>query len=210
MTVLGQFIKATFISGALIILPIGLVVIIVVKILAMLQPITAPLAGWLPLAFRFPIAIASLVLLLACFVVGLLAHTRAGRGAGSSLEGMLLNRIPGYTLVRSLTRRIGNEEESERFAAALVEIEEALVPAFIVEEHQDGRYTVFVPSAPTPAVGAIYIMTRDRVHLVDVPFLKAVKCVTSWGIGSAELVRAMRDDSELSTRKSLDGPLANP
>jgi hypothetical protein len=30
--------------------------------------------------------------------------------------------------------------------AALVEIEDALVPGFIIEEFEDGRYTVFVPS----------------------------------------------------------------
>jgi len=33
---------------------------------------------------------------------------------------------------------------------ALVEIEEALVPAFIIEELEDQRVTVFVPSVPTP------------------------------------------------------------
>jgi hypothetical protein len=34
-----------------------------------------------------------------------------------------------------------------------VEIEEALVPAFIIEELDDGRFTVFVPSVPTPFAG---------------------------------------------------------
>ena len=67
-----------------------------------------------------------------------------------------------------------------------------LVPAFVVEKHADGRYTVFVPSAPTPAVGAIYIIPKERVHFVDAPFLTAVKCVSSWGAGSAELLKAMR------------------
>ena len=37
---------------------------------------------------------------------------------------------------------------------ALVEIEEALVPAFIIEELEDQRVTVFVPSVPTPFAGA--------------------------------------------------------
>jgi hypothetical protein len=48
-------------------------------------------------------------------------------------------------------------------------IEDALVPAFIVEEHEDGQYTVF-----------------------DVPFYKAVACVTRWGAGSGDLLRAIR------------------
>lgn len=73
-------------------------------------------------------------------------------------------------------------------------IEEGLVPAFLVEEHEDGSYTVFVPAVPTPTVGAVYILPRARVHPVDVPFGKAVKCVTRWGAGSGELLRAMRRD----------------
>ena len=54
--------------------------------------------------------------------------------------------------------------------AGAAEIEDALVPAFIVEELDDGRFTVFVPSVPTPFAGAVYILSRERVHLVDIPF----------------------------------------
>ncbi|MEK6336321.1 MAG: DUF502 domain-containing protein [Acidobacteriota bacterium] len=192
----GEFIKSTLISGVLVILPFGLVLIIVLKIAGMVEPLAMPIVAWLPHRLRFPALVTLVLLFLACLVLGLLAQTRAGHAVGTSLEGAVLNRIPGYSVVRSLTRRIGNVEESGKFAAAFVELEGTLVPAFVVEEHLDGRCTVFVPSAPTPAVGAIYIMTKDRVHLLDVPFLKAVKCVSSWGIGSGELLRAMRDAPE--------------
>ena len=187
-----DFIKSTLIGGMLVILPFGLVAMVVLKIVGMLAPLAAPIVDRLPHALRHPIVIGSVLLLLLCFVVGLLARTRAGRGAGTSFERAILNRIPGYEIVRSLTRRMGNVEETEKFAPALAEFEDALVPAFVVEKHTDGRYTVFVPSAPTPAVGAIYIIANERVHLVDLPFLKAVKCVSSWGAGSAELVKAIR------------------
>jgi hypothetical protein len=110
----------------------------------------------------------------------------------SFFESAILNRIPGYAMLRSFTRRIGNIEESEKFAPAFAEIEDALVPAFVVEQHEDGRYTVFVPSAPTPGVGTIYIIAKDRVHLVDAPFLKTVKCISRFGAGSRELLQAMR------------------
>ena len=188
----SEFIKATLINGVLIILPIGLVVIILMKAHDLMAPLATPLVEWLPRALRYPALITLLVLLVACWFAGLLAQTRAGQGMGKSLEGAFLNRIPGYSMVRSLTRRIGNDEESEKFAPALAEFEGALVPAFVVEEHADGRYTVFVPDAPTPAVGAIFIIARERVHFVDVPFLNAVKCVSSWGVGSRELLQAMR------------------
>jgi uncharacterized membrane protein len=188
----GEFLKAILISGVLVILPFGLAAMILLKVVEMIRPLAAALASWMPHGLRFPTLIASLILLLVCLAVGLLAQTRAGRGAGASLESVILNRIPGYSMVRSLTRRIGNVEESEEFSPALVEIEDALVPGFVVEEHTDGRYTVFIPSAPTPAVGTVYIIARERVHILDASFIKTVKCVSSWGVGSKELLRAMR------------------
>jgi uncharacterized membrane protein len=188
----GEFIKSTLLSGVVVMLPLGLVFLIVLKIVDLLGPLATLLVEYLPYHLRFPDLIASLLLLLACLVAGLVAQTRAGQGLGTSLESAILNRIPGYSMVRSITRRIGNAEESEKFAPAFVELESTLVPGFVVEEHADGRCTVFVPSAPTPGVGAIYIISRERVHLVDAPFLKTVKCVTSWGVGAAELLQVMR------------------
>jgi uncharacterized membrane protein len=192
MKAIGEFIKSTIIGGLLVILPLGLVAMIVMKIVGMLKPVVAPIDASLPSGLHFPNVIAAALLFLACFVTGLLAQTRRGQAALSVFESAILNRIPGYAMLRSFTRRIGNLEESETFAPALVEIEEALVPAFVVEEHADGQRTVFVPSAPTPGVGAIYIMARERVHLVDVPFLKTIKCVSRFGAGSKELLLAMR------------------
>jgi uncharacterized membrane protein len=75
----------------------------------------------------------------------------------------------------------------------MAEIEEALVPAFIIEEFDDGRFTVFVPAAPTPFSGSIYILTPERVHPIDVPFAHAIRSLSRFGSGSKELVAAMKE-----------------
>ena len=84
----------------------------------------------------------------------------------------------------------GKSREST-WRAALVEIEDALVPGFIIEEFEDGRYTVFVPSIPTPFAGAVYVLDRQRVHPVDVPFTDAIRVISRWGSGAKDLVAAM-------------------
>ena len=94
--------------------------------------------------------------------------------------------------MRSMTRQITGQSQESAWQPALAEIEDALVPAFIVEELDDGRFTVFVPSVPTPLAGTIYILSAERVHPLDVPFTQAVKAVTRWGSGSKELVAAMQ------------------
>jgi uncharacterized membrane protein len=83
---------------------------------------------------------------------------------------------------------------------ALAEIAAGLVIAFVIEEFKDGRFAVFVPSPPTPVSGSLYILTPERVHILDVPFTHAVKAISRWGSGSEELVAAMTT-GEVPNRK---------
>ena len=66
------------------------------------------------------------------------------------METSILAKVPGYTMFRGLTQRLAGKASENVWKPALAEIEDALVPAFIVEERDDGRFTVFVPSVPTP------------------------------------------------------------
>jgi uncharacterized membrane protein len=86
-----------------------------------------------------------------------------------------------------------------------------LAPAFIIERHTDGRFTVFVPSAPTPVAGSIYILTAKRVHPIDVSVLKVMSCVSKWGSGSSELLAALQPSqpSASAIDKSTDAALRN-
>jgi uncharacterized membrane protein len=182
---------ATLIAGILVVVPVylgGLLLLKAAKSLAdLLKPVTALLPVWLP-GDQF----LSLLLLLAiCYLVGLAIGTPVGREIQKRIEHSLFEKIPGYTLFRSLTQRLVGESQDEAWKPALAEIEDALVPAFIIEEHADGRYTVFVPSVPTPLAGAVYVLNADRVHPVDIAFTQALKTVSRWGAGCKDLVAAM-------------------
>ena len=189
---LAEFTKTTLIGGVLIVLPIYLSILLLAKTIAGVTALIAPVTAQLPAALQFRQVIAMLVVIFTCFLAGLLVRTGPGLRAKNAMERNLLERIPGYALIRGLTARVAGRQEDETFAVALVEIEDALVPAFIVEEHDDGAYTVFVPSVPTPAAGAIYILPRERVHLVDMPFAKAASVITKWGAGARDLRTAMK------------------
>jgi len=83
--------------------------------------------------------------------------------------------------VMDASEQISGETEENAWKPVLAEIEDALVPAFIIEEHDDGRFTVFVPSIPTALAGAVYVLNRTRVHPIDVPFTQAVQSISRWG-----------------------------
>ena len=155
----------------------------------------------LPEWFPAEHALSLLLVIILCFLIGAAVRTPAGRAIRERIEKSLFERIPGYALLRSLTQRIAGKDEERAWKPALVEIEEALVPAFIIEELDDGRFTVFVPSVPTPFAGAVYVLAPERVHPLDVPFTQALQSISRWGSGSKELVAAMETENTLKKQR---------
>jgi uncharacterized membrane protein len=196
-----ELVVNTVVGGALVLVPIYLAVLLLLKgmqsVVGLVRPIAAFLPDWVPAANL----LALLMVLIVCFAVGAAVRTRVGRAARKRVEGSFFGRVPGYALFRSLTQRMAGEGEENVWRPVLAEIEDALVPAFIVEEVDDGRVTIFVPSIPTPFAGTVYILSRERVHLVDIPFTQAIKSISRWGSGSADMVAAMRKDP--SSRRNV-------
>ncbi len=187
---LGFVIKRV-IGGLLLIIPIYLAILVLLKGMKSLGQLVQPFTKLMPEGFPAEQVLSLLLVLVICFVLGMLLHTQLGRRARERVEHSVLERIPGYALFRSLTQQVAGDNRQNVWKPALVEIEEALVPAFIIEEFEDGRYTIFVPSVPTPFAGAVYILENSRVHPLDVPFTEAIKVVTKWGSGARGLVEAM-------------------
>jgi uncharacterized membrane protein len=193
----GGYVVKTFIAGLFIVVPIYLSVLLLLKAMQSVAGFARPFAMLLPEWFPAEHVLSLLLVLIVCFFIGVAARTPAGRAIQERIEKSFFERIPGYALFRSLTQRLAGKDEENVWKPALAEIEEALVPAFIIEELDDGRFTVFVPSVPTPFAGAVYILSRERVHPLDVPFTQALKSVSRWGSGSKELVAAMEAGNTL-------------
>lgn len=198
MQAVFEFIKTTLLGGVLVIAPMYLTGLLLLKALAGLVALISPLTAGLPDTTRFPTLVAILLLIAICFAGGIAVRTRPGLWAKNLIERAVLQKIPGYVLIRSLAGRLAGRDEEQAFTVVLAEIEEALVPAFLVEDCGDGQCVVFVPSVPTPAAGAIYIMSWERVHRVDVPLMKAVNVISKWGAGSSELLAGMKRVKEAS------------
>ena len=111
----------------------------------LVRPVAALMPGGIVTQDVRPLA----AILLVCFIVGVAMTTPMRQ----QIERVVFERLPGYGLIRSLTQRLSGQGDETAWKPALVEIEEA---GFIIEEHEDGQYTVFVPSVPTPFAGAVY------------------------------------------------------
>ena len=191
------FVAKAFVTGLLILVPVYLSVLLLLKAMHSAAGLARPFANLLPEWLPAEHLLSLLLVLIVCFLIGAAARTSAGRALQERIEKSFFERIPGYALFRSLTQRLAGKDEENVWKPALAEIEEALVPAFIIEELADGRFTVFVPSIPTPFAGAVYILTPERVHPLDVPFTQALQSISRWGSGSKDLVAAMKTEGAL-------------
>jgi uncharacterized membrane protein len=187
-----EFLVSTVVGGLFVVVPVYLAVLLLLKGMksagTLVRPFAALLPDWLPAQDL----LALVLVLVLCFVVGIAVRTRSGRTIRERMERVFFERLPGYGLLRSLTQRLAGDRNAEAWRPALVELEDALVPAFIIEELDDGRFTIFVPSVPTPFAGAVYVLSPERVHVLDVPFTQAVRTISQWGSGARNLVAAMK------------------
>ncbi len=177
--------RRMLLEGALLVLPVGAVVLLVLGLVARIERAADPLAGHV--VHPAIVAVAGLVLI--CLAVGLVIRSALGRRMRALIEGTLLDRLPGYRLAKAFaTDGPWSGAGGRTVRPAMAAIEEGLCPALVMDEFADGRLVVFVPGAPAPMAGSIYVFTPEKVTLLDVPLLPFLRAISSWGLGLAELL----------------------
>jgi uncharacterized membrane protein len=188
----GHSLLTILVRGVLFLVPIMVLVILAREAVRAMAGMMKPVAQLVPADNVLGIAMAEVVamiaLALACFLAGLFAGTQMGANFNGKLERLILRRIPGFTLVKSMGQGMVGERSADEVTVALAWIEESWVLAFVMERHGNGLNTVFVPSAPTPAAGSVYYLPDDRLKPLDVPVQTAMGCITRLGVGSRELL----------------------
>ena len=190
-----KFIKATLIGGLLFLIPLALVVVVIGKVFAIVHKLVAPLADLLNLSAVLGIhasrVLAIVVLVLLCYVAGLLARTNAAKRLMSWLEASVLSLLPGYQFVANLTgdASLTRDHDAAKPEAVLASIEDAWQFALVVEKIGTTHVVVYVPGAPSVTSGSVYVMTVDRVKPVDISLPEMSKCLKGLGVGTSAVFR---------------------
>jgi uncharacterized membrane protein len=189
-----SFLKTTMLGGVLVVLPLVILILVFKSLYEFiadkLKPITYILLETAKLQEFVASMLAIILILLFFFVVGLLVKTRLGRFSIEKLEIKIFTKLPLYKFIKeTILQLVGNEKNVFK-NVALVKLfgNETRVTAFITDEHDDGSFTVFVPSGPAPTAGFIYHLTRNNVQIINYPIDKAMRTIFSVGAGSNELL----------------------
>ena len=198
MNSLRKFIINTLTGGVFFLLPITVVLIILKKIHEALRLILKPVAARLPddmMGFDGPQTMAVLVLVIICFMSGLLFRSRKLRTFIEKLEDNFLSAIPGYTFVTNMVADKLNYKDDDAFKPVLVPQGESLAFGFLIEE-SDGLSSVYVPGAPDFKSGSLQIFTSNQVERLDVPPIEVSRSLKRLGRDSLALVARGRKRSQ--------------
>ncbi len=190
------FIKASILGGTVIVLPVAILVFAFKWIFHFITDLIQPLTN--VVLKRYPVPEISadifvvIIIIVACFLIGVFVSTRLGAFVFHTLEHRILKIAPGYSLVKETVVQILGRKESPFSSVALARIfgNETLVSAFITDRHADGSYSIFVPTGPNPTSGNIYHLKGEYVFPIKVPVEDAMRSIISCGAGSTKLIDA--------------------
>lgn len=195
MDKLKHFLKTSLLGGVVVILPVAILVSVSIWVFDLIagwiQPLTNIVIKDTQTNEFIAAAFVIILIMTACFFVGILVRTRLGGFFYNQVETRILKLAPGYSMIKETVLQLfGSRKDSPFSSVALAQIfcNSTLATCFITDTHGDGSYTVFVPTGPNPTSGLIYHLQGKYVHPVPIPVQDAMRSIISCGAGSRKLM----------------------
>ncbi len=163
-----KWFRSIVVNGIVIGLPLLIVAYFAVRILLRLKNLLAPVAALFPertvlgVSATTILAVAGLILVL--FAVGLFISTALGSRLVQWLTETILSKMPGYAMLQAMSRSMLMHEDQYATIAVDLHGTGAEVFGLMIDQTDDDRTVVFVPSSPNTASGQVYLVPASRVR----------------------------------------------
>lgn len=186
-----KFIKTTLIGGVLFLVPVAILVMVLGNVMDVMQAVAEPMSDLIPMETIAGVAtaniIAAIIILFVCFVAGLIARTKSAQRVAGKLESSLLNRIPGYAMVKGFADTLSPTNNAE-LKSVLVRFEDSSRLGLEVERSENDEVTVYFPGSPNAWAGIVQIVSAAQVKSVDAPMTSIIEQAELLGRGTKNLV----------------------
>lgn len=196
---LKGFVKTSFIGGVLVLLPVVILLFLFNWAFKLVTNMIQPLTNLIVKSNGMPEILGDLlaisIILLICFVVGSIVSTGMGVLLHSHFDKYLVRIAPGYRLIKEIVGQFFGDKSSSPFANGEVarakifgENCDTSVTAIITSRHDDGWYTVFVPTGPNPTSGNMFHLPPSQVEIYpDAKVEDMMRTIIACGAGSGKL-----------------------
>jgi len=186
-----NFLKTTVIGGLIFLVPMVVLGLVIGKAISVMLVIAEPMAGILPVDSVGGIAIVNVIALaivvLVCFLAGLVARTGFAQKLADTAESTILQKIPGYTLIKGLATALSPDENVD-LKPALVSLGSTARIGLEVERVGDDRAVVYFPGSPNAWSGIVQIVPADQVKYIDSPMMSVIEHAEQLGRGTHDLL----------------------
>ncbi len=198
---INHFIKQSIIGGLLVISPAVILFFglrwAFYTVAEIIQPLAQPIARHTNAPEAVVDLLVILLILVACFIVGNIVSTGAGKWLHARFDRTLAKFAPGYNLIRDIIHQFLGSNSNSPFSRGEVARAQLFgsdvstqATVIITSTHDNGWYSVFVPTGPNPTSGMIYHLPPEQVELLpDIKVDEALRTIIACGAGSGELFR---------------------
>ena len=191
-----NFIKSTVVGGIFVLVPLVLLCVVLGQAATFAYEIIHPLIDWLPVrsvgTVSLAFVIAILVVVLICFLAGLLARTALSRWFVGSLEQVILTFVPGYGLMKSMGQGWVGIRGEEPHQPMLVRFDDSEQIGFVMDTLADGRHVIFLPDVPTPWSGTLVFVPADRLTPLPFSTKETIEFLRQLGANSSKLLSTIK------------------
>ncbi len=186
-----QLAKTTLIGGLLFLVPLVIIVAVLGKAISVMMVIAEPMADLLPIDSIGGVALANLLallgLLVICYLAGLVARISFASKAMKAIEEKALMKIPGYVMIKAITSGL-DESETQSMKPVLITLGTVQRIGLEIEQLEDGRSVVFMPSPPNRFSGITQIVPADQVEYLDVSVMEIMDYTEQYNRGTDALL----------------------
>ena len=195
MAQIKKFLLLTLLGGIAVVLPGAILAMLFGWLFNLTRDLISPLTALISARTAYNEWVAGMLVVIliigSCFLIGLLVRTGLGAWLHSRLDRVLGKLAPGYRIIRELVDQFFGDQQASLFSGevALARIYGADVPvtvtAIVTAKHENGYFTLFVPTAPVPTSGITYHLPPECVELKpEISVEAAMRTVISFGAGS--------------------------
>jgi uncharacterized membrane protein len=178
-------------GGLFFLIPMFVIIFLINKIWDKIMSLSKSLAGLFGIQQTMEGGLGAIitisVILLICLISGMLMRVVLIKNLRNKLDAFLEKKIPGYGVYKLTMEKKFSKEDAPSRPVVLLTIDGISQPGVVVEEINDGRMIIYVPTQSALAGGRVYLVNSDAITKLDITESKLQTILSAQGKGLGKL-----------------------